>query len=96
MWEWIKRSDRCQDGSLLAFITLGKHYEGPGEVDCQIALARQQVCKLHYKVEENFAFEAPFVTQLNGAFQVLVECDEGLMEKFQVETMINRMSQCTN
>ena len=37
-WEWIKLYDANQDGCL-AFKTLREHYDGPGEIDCQIALA---------------------------------------------------------
>jgi hypothetical protein len=36
-WEWIKLHDQSQD-SHLAFQTLRQHYDGPGEIDSQIAL----------------------------------------------------------
>ena len=93
-WEWIKRYDNRQNGRL-AFQTLREHYDGPGEVDRRIALARQQITELHYKVENSFPFEA-FITRLNGAFQVLAESGEGLSEKYKVQTMIDGMKQCTN
>jgi hypothetical protein len=93
-WEWIKLHDRSQDGHL-AFQTLREHYDGPGEIDHRIALAKQQLKELHYKSEQSFSFEK-FITRLNGAFQVLAECKEQLTEKAKVDQMILSMSQCTH
>ena len=93
-WEWIKNYDRNQDGRL-AFLTLRQHYDGPGEVDKRIALARQQVKDLHYRSEQSFPFET-FITKLNGAFQILAECNEAYTERAKVDQLITGMSQCTN
>jgi len=93
-WEWIKIYDINQDGRL-AFMALREHYDGPGEIDKRISLARTQVKELHYKNEQSFSFEK-FITKLNGAFQMLAECHEALTEKAKVDQMITSMSQCTN
>ena len=93
-WEWIKSYDRKKDGRL-AFRTLRQHYDGPGEVDKRIALARQQVKELHYRSEQTFPFET-FITKLNGAFQILAECNEEYTERAKVDQLITGMSQCTN
>ena len=93
-WEWIKSYDSNQDGRL-AFKALREHYDGPGEIDKRISLARTQIKELFYKNEQTFSFEK-FVTKLNGAFQMLAECHEDLTEKNKVDHMITAMSQCTN
>jgi hypothetical protein len=93
-WEWIKVYDSNQDGRL-AFKALREHYDGPGEIDKRISLARTQIKELFYKNEQTFSFEK-FVTKLNGAFQMLAECHEDLTEKNKVDHMITAMSQCTN
>jgi hypothetical protein len=93
-WEWIKRYDANKDGHL-AFDALRQHYDGPGEIDRRIALAKKQIKDLHYKSEQSFSFDK-FSTRLNGAFQILAECKEGLTEKAKVDEMISSMSQCTN
>jgi hypothetical protein len=74
---------------------LRKHYDGPGEVDRRIALAKQQIRDLFYKSEQAFPFEK-FITKLNGAFQVLAECKEGLTEKAKVDELLSSVQQCTN
>jgi len=93
-WEWIKQYDKKQDGRL-AFEALRKHYDGPGEVDCRIALAKQQIRDLFYNSEQAFPFEK-FITKLNGAFQVLAECKEGLTEKAKLDELLSSVQQCTN
>ena len=75
-WEWIKTYDANQDG-WLAFQALRAHYDGPGEIDKRISLARAQVKELHYKNEQMFSFEK-FITKLNGAYQMLAECNEAM------------------
>ena len=51
--------------------------------------------ELHYKNEQMFSFEK-FITKLNGAYQMLAECNEAMTEKAKVDQMIASMSQCTN
>jgi hypothetical protein len=93
-WEWIKTYDANQDGRL-AFQALRAHYDGPGEIDKRISLSCAQVKELHYKNEQVFSFEK-FITKLNGAYQMLAECNEAMTEKAKVDQMIASMSQCTN
>jgi Ca2+-binding EF-hand superfamily protein len=93
-WEWIKVYDSNQDGHL-AFKALREHYDGPGEINKRISLTRTQIKKLFYKNEQTFSFEK-FITKLNGAFQMLAECHEDLMEKNMVDHMITAMLHCSN
>jgi hypothetical protein len=93
-WEWLKSYDVNKNGRL-AFEALREHYDGPGEIDRRIALAKKQIKELHYKNEQSFSFDK-FITRLNGAFQILAECKEGLTEKAKVDEMISSMSQCTH
>jgi hypothetical protein len=74
---------------------LQEHYDGPGEIDKSISLARTQIKELFYKNEQTFSFEK-FIAKLNDAFQMLAECHEDLMEKNKVDHMITAMLQCTN
>ena len=58
---------RQDQNGRLAFARLRDHYDGPGEIDRRIVMARQQIEELHYKAEQSFPFET-FITKLNGAF----------------------------
>ena len=85
-WHWVREVERTQDGRK-AMTLLRRHHAGPGEVEKKLALARKQIDEVHYRNEQTYSFDR-YSTQLKEAFEVLVECGEGLTAKTMVSTLL--------
>jgi hypothetical protein len=88
-WEWIRSMDGRQDGRR-AMTALREHYNGPGEIEKRLALAKKQLSDIHYRSEQTFSFES-YITKLKSAFEVLEECDEAYTERNKVSILLEKI-----
>jgi hypothetical protein len=88
-WEWIRSMDARQNGRQ-AMIALREHYDGPGEIEKRLAIAKKQLSDIHYRTEQTFPFES-YITKLKSAFEILEECNEAYTERNKVSILLDRI-----
>ena len=88
--QWVKDHRRTQDGRA-AWYSLCNHYNGPGEGDKRVTIARSDITLVHYRNEASFSFEK-YSTRLRKAFKTLETYGQPKCHKEQVEILLNQIN----
>ena len=88
--QWINQHKRTQNGKG-AWTDLCDHYDGAGEGDKRITVARSDINIVHYRNESTFSFEQ-CSTRLRKAFQTLHDYKQGKCEAEKVDVLLNQIN----